>query len=89
MLLSLKFQVNTCSFERVVTLFVGYYFSSGHSVDMAMVVLVRGTKSSRLSRERRGRRDEAQRSKIGWRHGERHRTSVITFMMTMLYIRFI
>src|SRR6218665_972954 len=28
---------------------------------MAMVVLVRGTKSSRLSRERRGRRDEACR----------------------------
>ena len=27
-------------------------------LDMAMVVLVRGTKSSRLSRERRGRRDE-------------------------------
>jgi len=27
---------------------------------MAMVVLVRGTKSSRLSRERRGRRDEAE-----------------------------
>src|SRR6218665_494213 len=29
-------------------------------LDMAMVVLVRGTKSSRLSRERRGRRDEAE-----------------------------
>ena len=28
-------------------------------LDMAMVVLVRGTKSSRLSRDRRGRRDEA------------------------------
>jgi len=27
---------------------------------MAMVVLVQGTKSSRLSRERRGRRDEAE-----------------------------
>src|SRR6218665_1485705 len=27
---------------------------------MTMVVLVRGTKSSRLSRERRGRRDEAE-----------------------------
>ena len=27
---------------------------------MVMVVLVRGTKSSRLSRERRGRRDEAE-----------------------------
>ena len=32
MLLSLKFQANTYSFERVVTLFVGYYFSSGHRV---------------------------------------------------------
>src|SRR6218665_3929248 len=32
-LLSLKFQANTYSFERVVTLFVGYYFSSGHRVD--------------------------------------------------------
>src|SRR6218665_180737 len=32
LLLSLKFQANTYSFERVVTLFVGYYFSSGHSV---------------------------------------------------------
>src|SRR6218665_472814 len=31
-LLSLKFQANTYSFERVVTLFVGYYFSSGHRV---------------------------------------------------------
>jgi len=29
-------------------------------VDMAMVVLVRGTKSSGLSRKRRGRRDEAE-----------------------------
>ena len=29
-------------------------------LDIAMVVLVRGTKSSRLSRERRGRRDEAE-----------------------------
>ena len=29
-------------------------------LDMAMVVLVRGTKSSRLSRERRGRNDEAE-----------------------------
>src|SRR6218665_1227193 len=29
-------------------------------LDMAMVVLVRGTKSSRLSRECRGRRDEAE-----------------------------
>src|SRR6218665_194867 len=29
-------------------------------LDMAMVVLVRGTKSSRLSRERRGRRHEAE-----------------------------
>jgi len=28
-------------------------------LDMAMVVLVRGTKSSHLPRERRGRRDEA------------------------------
>jgi len=28
----LKFQANTYSFERVVTLFVGYYFSSGHRV---------------------------------------------------------
>jgi len=32
-LLSVKFQANTYSFERVVTLFVGYYFSSGHRVD--------------------------------------------------------
>src|SRR6218665_4137547 len=32
LLLSLKFQANTYSFERVVTLCVGYYFSSGHSV---------------------------------------------------------
>src|SRR6218665_1637186 len=32
LLLSLKFQANTYSFERVVTFFVGYYFSSGHSV---------------------------------------------------------
>src|SRR6218665_1153664 len=32
-LLSLKFQANTYSFERVVTLFVGYYFSSGHLVE--------------------------------------------------------
>jgi len=32
-LLSLKFKANTYSFERVVTLFVGYYFSFGHSVD--------------------------------------------------------
>jgi len=31
--LSLKFQANTYSFERVVTLFVGYYFSSGHRVE--------------------------------------------------------
>src|SRR6218665_2653695 len=31
-LLSLKFQANTYSFERAVTLFVGYYFSSGHRV---------------------------------------------------------
>src|SRR6218665_4186167 len=31
-LLSLKFQANTYSFKRVVTLFVGYYFSSRHSV---------------------------------------------------------
>src|SRR6218665_3036321 len=30
LLLRLKFQANTYSFERVVTLFVGYYFSSGH-----------------------------------------------------------
>src|SRR6218665_2971035 len=29
-------------------------------LDFAIVVLVRGTKSSRLSRERRGRRDEAE-----------------------------
>ena len=29
-------------------------------LNMAMVVLVRGTKSSRLSRERRGGRDEAE-----------------------------
>ena len=29
-------------------------------LDMAMVVLVRGTKSSRLSRERKRRRDEAE-----------------------------
>src|SRR6218665_231532 len=29
-------------------------------LDMAMVVLVRGTKSSRLSRDRRGRRDVAE-----------------------------
>ena len=35
MLLRLKFQANTYSFERVVTLFVGYYFSSGHRVDLA------------------------------------------------------
>ena len=35
--------------------------------DMAMVVLVRGTKSSRLSREHRGRRDEAE-VEVGWRH---------------------
>src|SRR6218665_3044470 len=32
LLLSLKFQANTYSFERVVTLCVGYYVSSGHSV---------------------------------------------------------
>ena len=36
-------------------------------LDMAMVVLVRGTKSSRLSRELKGRRDEAE---VGWRHGD-------------------
>jgi len=29
-------------------------------LDLAIVVLVRGTKSSRLSRERRGRRDESE-----------------------------
>ena len=29
-------------------------------LDLAIVVLVRDTKSSRLSRERRGRRDEAE-----------------------------
>src|SRR6218665_2153259 len=33
LLLRLKFRENTYSFERVVTLFVGYYFSSGHRVD--------------------------------------------------------
>src|SRR6218665_2926813 len=32
LLLRLKFRANTYSFERVVTLFVGYYFSSGHRV---------------------------------------------------------
>src|SRR6218665_495580 len=36
-LLSLKFQANTYSFERVVTLFVGYYFSSGHRVYICFV----------------------------------------------------
>jgi len=36
-------------------------------LDMAMVVLVRGTKSSRLSMERRGRKDVAE---VGWRHGD-------------------
>src|SRR6218665_215168 len=38
-------------------------------LDMVMVVLVRGTKSSRLSKERRGRRHEAE---VGsrWRHGD-------------------
>ena len=38
-------------------------------LDMAMVVLVRGTKSSRLSREHK---DEGmwQRSEVGWRHGD-------------------
>ena len=30
------------------------------AIDMAMVVLARGTKRSHLSRERRGRRDEAE-----------------------------
>jgi len=33
-LFNLKFQANTYSFERVVTLCVGYYFSSEHSVYM-------------------------------------------------------
>ena len=37
MLLSLKFQANTYSFERVVTHFVGYYFSSGHRVDTSIL----------------------------------------------------
>src|SRR6218665_2223565 len=36
-LLSLKFQANTYSFERVVTLFVGYYFSSGHRVVISLL----------------------------------------------------
>ena len=44
-------------------------------LDLAIVVLVRGTKSSRLSSERRGRRDESddgmsQRSEVEWRHGD-------------------
>ena len=38
-----------------------------NDLDMAMVVLVRGTKRSRLSREHRGQRDEAE---VGWRHGD-------------------
>jgi len=33
-------------------------------LDLPIVVLVRGTKSSRLSREHRGRRDKAE---VGWR----------------------
>ena len=36
-------------------------------LDLAIVVLVRGTKSSRMSRKRRGRRNEAE---VGWRHGD-------------------
>src|SRR6218665_2059774 len=38
-LLSLKFQANTYSFERVVTLFVGYYFSSGHRVYAVYIMI--------------------------------------------------
>ena len=40
-------------------------------LDMAMVVLGRGTKISRLSMERR-LEDEGmwQRSEVGWRHGD-------------------
>jgi len=33
-------------------------------LDLAIVVLVRGTRSSRLSRERRGQRDEAEVSNV-------------------------
>jgi len=36
-------------------------------LDMTKVVLVRGTKNSRLSRVRRGRRDEAE---VRWCHGD-------------------
>jgi len=39
LLLSLKFQANTYSFERVVTLFAGYYFSSGHMCRCVIYVL--------------------------------------------------
>src|SRR6218665_3614403 len=39
-LLSLKFQTNSYSFERVVTLFVGYYFSSGHRVYTIDIIII-------------------------------------------------
>src|SRR6218665_4120163 len=46
-LLSLKFQANTYSFERVVTFFVGYYFSSGHRVQQHLqhnhIIIVNST----------------------------------------------
>src|SRR6218665_1636116 len=42
-------------------------------LDMAMVVQVRGTKSSRLSRERIEDEGMRQRSEVGWRQGDIYR----------------
>src|SRR6218665_3878076 len=67
-LLSLKFQANTYSFERVVTLFVGYYFSSGHRVDAIVMQSIVYAKTVRINdfrgRKMNNRRQSCERGRV-------------------------